>query len=216
MKRALITLAMVMVVWVGPAQAAILFLEDFSGGAAGWGDRDAGEMSVSYDGGNDRMDGTFAASFLPMTDAFRISTGVNFMGDYVTPGLTQISFDLVAANVLPSDLYIRIFGGANLFTYQFTPINLSDTYVVNLDWSAGWNGLSEAAFNAALTSVTALEIQITRNGSGAQSYYLDNVQTLDTDLGGGGGGSAVPEPTMVSMFVLAVAVFSGLRRYTAT
>ncbi len=192
-----------------------MYLEEFNVNAAGWGDRDAGEMSVSYDATNDRMVGSFAVSFLSMSDAFRITSG-NFMGNYVTPGLTQISFDLVAANILPSDLFLRIFSGSDLFTYQFNPVSLSATYVVNLDWSAGWNGLSEAAFNAALTSVTALEIQIARNGSGAQSYYLDNVQTLDTDLGGGDGSSAVPEPTMVSMFVLAVAVFSGLRRYTVT
>ena len=216
MKSALIILALVMVAWAGPASGAVMYLEEFNVNAAGWGDRDAGEMSVSYDGTNDRMVGSFASSFLPMSDAFRITSGLNFMGNYVTPGLTQISFDLTAANVLPSDLFIRIFSGVDLFTYQFNPVNLSDTYVVNLDWSAGWNGLNEAAFNAALTSVTALEIQIARNGSGAQSYYLDNVQTLDTDLGGGGGSSAVPEPTMVSMFVLAVAVFSGLRRYTVT
>ncbi len=215
MKSVLIIFAMIMVVWAGPASGAVLYLEEFNLNAAGWGDRDSGEMAVSYDGTNDRMVGSFAASFLPMSDAFRITSG-NFMGDYVTPGLTQISFGLVAANVLPSDLFIRIFSGADLFTYQFNPVSLSDTYVVNLDWSAGWNGLNEAAFNAALTSVTALEIQIARNGSGAQSYYLDNVQTLDTNLGGGNGGSAVPEPTMVSMFVLAVAVFSGLRRYAVT
>jgi hypothetical protein len=213
MKSALIAFAILMAAWSGRASGAVLYLEEFNVNAAGWGDRDSGEMSVSYDGTNDRMVGSFASSFLPMSDAFRITSG-NFMGNYVTPGLTQISFDLVAANVLPSDLMIRIFSGSDLFTYQFNPVSLSDTYLVNLSWSAGWNGLDEAAFNAALTSVTALEIQIARNGSGAQSYYLDNVQTLHTDLGGGGGGSAVPEPNMVSMFVLAVAVFSGLRRYT--
>lgn len=216
MKKVLIAMAVLMAAWSGPAPGAVLYLEEFNVDAAGWGDRDSGEMSVSYDGTNDRMVGSFAASFLPMSDAFRITSGLNFMGNYVTPGLTQISFDLVSVNVLPSDLFIRIFSGSDLFTYQFNPVNLSDTYVVNLDWNAGWNGLNEAAFNAALTSVTALEIQIARNGSGAQTYYLDNVQTLDTDLGGGGGGSAVPEPNMVSMFVLAVAVFSGLRRYTVS
>ena len=215
MKSALIVFAILMAASAGSVPGAVLYLEEFNVNAAGWGDRDSGEMAVTYDATNDRMVGSFAASFLPMSDAFRITSG-NFMGDYVTPGLTQISFNLVAANVLPSDLFIRIFSGSDLFTYQFNPVNLSDTYVVNLDWNAGWNGLNEAAFNAAITSVTALEIQIGRNGSGAQSYYLDNVQTLDTDLGGGGGGSAVPEPNMVSMFVLAVAVFSGLRRYTVS
>ena len=201
-----------MLAWAGPVPGAVLYQEEFNVNAAGWGDRDAGEMAVSYDGTNDRMAGSFGASFLSMSDAFRISTGANFMGNYVTPGLTQISFDLLAANILPSDLFIRIFSGTELFTYQFNPVSLSDTYVVNLVWNAGWNGENEAAFNAALTSVTALEIQIARNGSGAQSYYLDNVQTLNTVLGGGGD-SAIPEPNVISMFVLALAVFSGIRRF---
>jgi hypothetical protein len=199
----------------GSAQAAILYLEDFDPNPSNWVTRD-GEMTVSHDPGN-FMVGSFGASFLPQSDAFRIASG-NFIGDYTSGTmdhpLTQISFDLVAVNVLPSDLFIRIIGGANTFTYQFSPISMSATYVVNLAWSFGWSGLSESAFNAALASVDALEIQIGRSGSLAQNYYLDNVQTLNTDIGGGGGGDTViPEPTTVSMFVFALGFLFGMRRF---
>lgn len=208
------TIAVLIPMWFGIARGAILYLEDFDPDASGWVDRDAGEMTVSHDSVNDWLVGSFGPSFLPMTDAFRIDTGLNFLGDYVTPGLTQISFDLVAVNVLPSDLFIRIIDGANIFSYQFNPINMSDTYVVNLAWSFGWSGISEAAFNAALASVDALEIQITRNTSVGQTYYLDNVQTLDSDIGGGGGGSSViPEPATVSLFIVALALLVGIRRF---
>jgi hypothetical protein len=200
----------------GTASGAILYLEDFDPDAGGWVGRD-GTMTFAHDPGM-YLSGSFGASFFPQTDAFRIASGANFLGDY--PGaapdpLTQISFDLVAVNVLPSDLFIRIIDGANVFSYQFSPVNLSDTYVVNLVWSFGWSGISEAAFNAALSSVDAVEIQVTSSGFAAQTYYLDNVQTLDTDLGGdpgGGGGSAVPEPATITLLLMAFAMLTQRRR----
>jgi hypothetical protein len=188
--------------------AAILYLEEFIGGANGWGDRDAGEMGVAHDAGNEWMTGSFGATFLPQTDAFRIDTvsdvGGNFTGDYSGNDLTQIRFELFAVNVLPSDLFIRIIDGANIFSYQFNPINVGSwqPYTVDLVWSAGWIGVSEAAFNAALASVDAVEIQITRNTSVAQNYLLDNVQTLDTEIGDPGGPAAVPEPGVLSLVMM--------------
>lgn len=222
MRRVLIKSFMFMaLLMIGPdwARGAILYLEDFAIDESGWVERDSGEMTVSHNaGGGGRLQGSFGTSFLPMSDAFRIATGSNFLGDYTTGTidhpLTQISFDLVAVNTLPADLFIRIIDGANTFTYQFNPINMTDTYVVNLAWSFGWNGLSEAAFNAALMSVDAVEIQLARSGSGAQTYYLDNVQTLNNDIGGGE--SVIPEPTTVSMFILAMGFFVGIRRFVNT
>ena len=186
------------------APAAILFLEEFDAGANGWGDRDPGEMTVTHDAGNEWMSGSFGASFLPQSDAFRIASGTDFLGDYVTPGLTQISFDLFAVNVLPSDLFIRIINGTDIFSYQFNPINAGswETYTVDLTWSFGWVGVSEAAFNAARASVDAIEIQITRNTSVAQTYLLDNVQTLDTIIIDPGGPSAVPEPGALGLMMM--------------
>ena len=194
----------------------MLYLEDFDPDESGWVDRDSGEMTVNHDAGNDWMVGSYGASILPQNDAFRIDSGANFLGDFVTPGITQIRFQFYAVNVLPSDLLIRIIDGANTFTYQFSPLTGAfmnwETFTVNLAWSYGWNGLSEMAFNAALTSVDAVEIQVTRTGNGAQSYYLDNVETLNADLGGGGD-SVIPEPTTVSIFIIALAFFIGIRRF---
>ena len=189
------------------AMGAVVYTEDFSGGANGWGDRDAGEMGVSHQGSvgspaSAAMQGLFGASVLPQTDAFTINSGANFVGNYTTygAGLTQIKFDLYADNVLPSDLFIRIINGSDTFSYQYSLASLAldtwTTFTVDLDFTTGWSGPSLAAFNAALTSVDQLDIQLTRNGNSSQLFYLDNVQTLDTPLngGGGGGGGSVPEP----------------------
>ena len=194
---------------------AILYLEDFDPDNNGWVDRDAGEMTVSHDAGNLWMVGAFGATFLPQTDAFRIASGTDFLGDYITPGLTQLRFDFYAVNVLPSDLFIRIIDGANIFSFQFNPLTVGswETFTVNLAWSYGWLGPSEAAFNAALASVDMIDIQVSRSGSGAQSYYLDNVQTLDTDIGDPGGpDSAIPEPTTISLFMVVGALMMYARR----
>jgi hypothetical protein len=199
------------------ASGAVLTIEEFDAGANGWGDRDPGEMTVSHDAGNEWMVGSFGPTFLPQIDAFVINSGTDFLGDYVTPGLTQIAFDLFAVNVLPSDLFIKIIDGANVFSYQITPINAMswETYTVNLLWSAGWIGLNEAAFNSALTSVDSIEIQLTRNGVGSQSYYLDNIQTLDTELGDPGAPGSIPEPNTLHQ-VLLFALFVLYFRKTST
>jgi hypothetical protein len=199
--------------------AAVLYVEDFDPNIAGWTGRD-GEMTVSHDAVNYWVAGSFAASFLPQDDAFRIDTGTDFLGNYTSGSanhpLTQISFDFYAANVLPSDLFMRIIDGVNTFSYQFTPLNGAlmnwKTFTVNLDWSYGWSGLSEAAFNAALTSVDKLEIQIARRGTGAQTFYLDNVRTLNTDIGGGEPGDAVPEPSIFGLILIAAFLIGALRR----
>lgn len=201
---------------VVPARTAQLYLEEFPTDAAGWTTRD-GEMTVTHDNANDWLVGSFAASFLPQSDAFRIATGTNFLGSYTSGStnhpLTQISFGLNAFNVLPGDLFIRLTDGTNTFSYQFAvsgSTNAWQTYTANLTWSFGWSGLSELAFNSALTSVAAIEIQLSRSGNLAQNYYLDNVQTLNTDIGGGPG--VIPEPSTVSLMISSLAVLAMDRR----
>jgi hypothetical protein len=206
--------AMIVLVMTSWSRGAILDLEDFNGGANGWATRD-GIMAVD-NAVNGYLLGDFGPAFFPQTDAFRIDSGTHFVGDYTTPGITQIRFSFTAVNVLPSDLFIRIIDGANVFSYQFNPVSFSATYVVDLAWSFGWNGLSESAFNTALTSVDAVEIQVTRSGNASQSYQLDNVETLDTDIGGGGPGggpSAVPEPQTLTLLLLAGVALFTVRRH---
>lgn len=209
----------------GGARAAVLYLEGFTDTDGGWGTRD-GEMVVSNDGGNDWLVGSFASQgFFPVpeTDAFLIDSGANFRGGYSTAApnpLTQIQFRLMANDVLPSDLFIRLVNGSDVFSYQFNLGSMSvgswSTFTVNLLWNYGWSGPSESAFNSALGAggVDQVEIQLTRSGTGAQFYFLDDVQTLDTDLGGGGGGggSAVPEPNQALMMLLGAALVYTLRR----
>ena len=200
------------------ATAAILHLEEFNSDV-GVSGRD-GVMTVGYDGGNDWMTGSFPVQgfAFPQTDAFVVDSA-EFTGDYSGNGLTQISFQMYAVNVLPSDLFIRIIDGANVFAYQFSPIagmlNNWEEFTVDLAWSFGWSGLSEAAFNSALTSVDQIEIQLSRNASSFQEYRLDRMQTLDTllDPGGGGGPSAVPEPNTISLLLFMVVVGVSLRRH---
>jgi hypothetical protein len=209
------------------SMGAVMIVEDFSSSANGWGDRDAGvAMAVSYDGGNDWMVGSFASQVffpLPETDAFMINSGTGFLGNYTTgtPNhpLTQIRFDLYADDVLPSDLFIRLVNGADVFSYQFNlgsmVENVWKTFAINLAWTAGWSGPSESAFNTALGAggVDQVEIQLTRNGTGFQSFFLDNISITNTPLDGGGSGNqAVPEPNQFLLLVLGGVMIYSLRR----
>ena len=185
------------------ARSAVVYTENFTAGANGWGDRDSGEMTVSHQASvgspaSAAMRGSFGASFLPQDDAFRIASGGNFIGDYSSygDGLTRIGFDLFANNVVPSDVFVRLLSDTyGTFEYQLNLAALGTgawtTFNVYLDWTYGWQGSNQADFNNALTSVNALEIQLTRNGNSAQQYYLDNITTYDTPLSAA---SAVPEP----------------------
>jgi len=213
------TTALLLALIARSASAAIVTTEDFSTDI-GVTDRD-GIINATYDGGNDWMTGSFSLQMFPVPqqDAFVI-TDPDFTGDYSGNGVTQFSFQMFAVNVVPSDLFIRIVDGANVFSYQFNPIigmlNNWQTFTVDLAYSFGWSG-GESAFNTALTSVDSIEIQITRSGTAAQEYRLDNLQTFDTPLnnGGGGGPSAVPEPNTISFVALVVMFGLAWRRRSA-
>lgn len=202
-------------------QGAVVYTETFFDGANGWGDRDSGEMGVTHQASvgspaSAAMRGSFGASSFPMDDAFRISSGANFVGDYTSygDGLTQLRFDLFANNVVPSDLWVRLISDTyGVFEYQVTLGSFGTgswtTFSLNLDWTYGWQGSSSSDFNLALTSVNALEIQLTRNGNAAQQFYLDNVQTLDNPLSGF---TSVPEPGTGLLFAGALIAVSLRRR----
>mgnify|MGYP003605714709 CR=1 FL=1 len=191
--------------------AAILDIEDFEGGAAGWTDREVGGMTVSHEAAvgspaSGAMQGLFGASFLPQTDAFTLSSGGSFLGTYA--GLTGFTFDLFAQDVLPSDAALRLISGGDTF---FIPLNLGsmtigfwNPFTVSLTYGSGWQG-GASAFNTMLqvSGVDQVELQITTGGSGAQSFFFDNFGTTGDDLGGGGDPvSAVPEPSSVSTMLL--------------
>jgi hypothetical protein len=196
-----------------PVGAAIVIVEDFEGGANGWTDRDAGEMTVTHQASvgapaSGAMQGVFAGQVfaVPQTDAFIINSGTDFLGGYA--GITGFTFDLFALNVLPSDATLRLISGANTFFYTLNlaamGVGVWTGFEVSLTYSSGWVG-GAAAFNAALSSVDQVEVQLTRSGLAAQTYYLDNFATTDQDFGdgGGGGGSAVPEPDSLTLILFA-------------
>lgn len=207
-----------------PVSGAVVALEDFDDGLNGWTTRDAAEMAISWDNVNLWAVGQYGSQVFPSLedDAFRFDTvGGNFTGDY--SDLTQIRFNLNPVNVLPSSLWLRIIDGSDVYEHQIPlagGVNSFHTYTVDLTWSAGWGLGNEQDFLDALTSVDAVEVQVVRSGTGAQSYYLDNFETLDTDLGGGGDpggpGGAVPEPNTLTLLgmMVAFAVSAGRRRWT--
>lgn len=201
-------------------QAAVLFTEDFEGGANGWSGAGGG-MTVTHQGGvgspaSGAMQGVFAAQGMfpiPETDSFVIDSGTNFLGNYA--GLTGFTFDLFAETVLPSDLAVRIWSGANVFFYAQTLDLMSPgawtTFTVPLTYSAGWQDGGEVAFLSALDDVTRVEVQLTRSGSGEQYFYLDNFGTVNTGFNNGGG-SAVPEPSVGIVMLYFGAILISLRK----
>jgi hypothetical protein len=206
----------------GPATAAVLALEDFSVDP-GWMDRDPGEMTVTHNAGIGNpagsLQGTFAAQGapLPEVDAFRIDGGESggvFTGDYYAtyPGFTSWAFQFYADDVLPSALLIRFGDGTNTFQRALTSLVVGldswTTINVSLDY-AGWAGGTASSFSNTLTSLSFVDIQVSRNGTGEQDYFVDNFSLNDALPVSGG--SAVPEPGTLSLLV-AGAVLAGLRR----
>ena len=207
--------------WAGAAGAAVLGTETF-GSLSGWQDRDAGEMAVSFNAGFGNSAGSLQGSFLaqeeasPDTDALRAtaaSSSGGFTGDYWTdvPGFASWSFSFYADDVLPSDLLIRFSDGVNTFVRstlsQVVAQDAWHTVTVPLTY-AGWLGGSASAFSNALSNVTYIDVQLTRNGTAAQDYFVDNFALN----GGSGGGASVPEPSTAGLLLASVAVLRAARK----
>ena len=208
---------------VPAARAAVLGTDTF-GSNPNVGDRDPDEMAVSYNGtiGAGSMQGFFASQdqSSPDSDAFRItssSSGGSFTGDYWTdvPTFASWSFSFYADNVLASDMIVRFNGDGNTFAYSvFNQVSSIDhwyTVTVPLTY-AGWVGGSGLQFTNALGGVTFIDVQITRNGTGAQTYYLDNFSLNGPSESGGGSGGAVPEPSTAGLLLASVAVLRATRK----
>lgn len=206
--------------FTGEAGAAVLGTETFGGGQSGWVDRDVDEMTVSYNAGFGNAAGSLQGSFAaqgassPETDAFRINAGSSggmFTGDYWTdvPGFTAWTFSFYADDILPSDLLIRFNDGVNTFVRSvLSQVAAQDnwyTVTVPLSYS-GWLGGSASAFSNALSNVTFIDVQLTRNGTGAQNFFLDNFTLTDTSV------NAVPEPSTAGLLLASVAVLRAARK----
>lgn len=207
-----------------PARAAVLSTETFGSGSSGWVDRDAAEMTVSYNAGFGNtagsLQGSFAAQGSPAfeSDAFRAtaaSSGGAFSGDFYTtyPTFSYLTFDFLAADVLPSTLIFRIGDGVNTFLYNVSPqlntLAAWTTINVSLAYSGSWLGGSAAQFSNVFNNVTFMDVQVARNGTGAQDYFVDNFTLHD---GPSAGGDAVPEPNSIGLLLVGVGAMYHLRR----
>ena len=213
----------------GAARGAVFYTETFSssgtvGGPSGWVDRDPGKMVDSWNSGFGHPagsdQGTFAAQVfsLPQTDAWEAnstSSGGSFTGDYWvdTVGFTGFRLDFYAANVLPSDATLRFGDGTHVFSYslgsQITAPGQWNQIGVTLNYAlGGWFGGTAAQFSNTLHSVTFVDVQVSRNGRGAQTYYLDNFGLSNSLI-------FVPEPTSGLFWFGWALVFGGLRRKLA-
>jgi hypothetical protein len=205
--------------WSLAAPAAVVFVESFGSGSAGWVDRDPLEMNVLpsvFGNPGFSLEGTFSLLGSPsiQTDAFRAtaaSSSGNFVGDYASlPDFSGWRFDFVAQTILPSDLNFRISDGANIFTWAVSPAELSVNYwrtvFVPAEFSAGWIGAGATQFNTALTNLQWMEIQVTRNGLSAQKFNIDNVEVLDFIP------MPLPEPDTLSFLLIGALIFMMRRR----
>ena len=103
--------------------------------------------------------------------------------------------------------------GTNNFYVALLPLNQGVTtngiwYTVNIPLSysvAPWYGGTSAEFSNMLTSVSEIDIDVSRNGAAAQSYYIDNFRIVNDII-------FVPEPTSGLFWFGWALVFGGLRR----
>ncbi len=204
---------------VGASLAATFYVETFDADDAGWQDRDVGKMSVFYEPsfglGPGSLGGSFAAQgvLFPEIDAFRIagpSSGGAFVGDYLAdvPSYKGWSFSFYAEDVLPSLLMISFDADGTVFNRIVTPqvgsVGQWYTIDVPLSYDGQWFGGSGLAFSNGFANVGYIDIQVSRSGDSAQTYYVDNFEFSELD--------AVPEPTSVALFGIAFAAVYMARR----
>ena len=214
---------LVLMVAATTARGASFYTETFAAGTGGWQDRDPAEMTVSHNAGFGNAAGSLQGSFAsqgvasPEVDDFRADgTGSSaaFVGDYWTdvPNFSSWSFDFYSDDILPSDVIVRFSDGFNTFFRSVSvasSLNAWQSVSVSLSY-AGWFGGSASAFSNALAGVTFVDVQVSRSGTGAQTYFLDNFAL--NGGGGGGGGGAVPEPEQGLLILGAMVLFAFRRR----
>lgn len=206
-------------------RGAVFYTETFSSGVAGWVSRDPGEMQNTWVSGFGDPAGSLEGRYgpqpfvTPQTDAFRAAGAgdtANFMGSYYGPGsagFTGWTFDFYATNVMPSDISVRFGDGTNTFSYaavwEVSSTGAWYTVKVPLTYSPSWFGSGgQTGFSNALSAVSFIDVQVTRSGGSAQSYYIDNFALVNELL-------FVPEPTSGLFWFGWALVFGGLRRKLA-
>jgi hypothetical protein len=178
---------------LGSAQDTLIVEEGWHGGfTEGWRNAVPGGMTDVYwsafsPGGilGGRADGQLFP--VPESGAFfadASASGGRFAGNYYADGYEPESFrfDFLAGETSPSYLWLNWagqYGGTTrVFRTLWTnllPRGVWQSITVPLAYgSGGWSGGSETEFTNALADVQWVEVRVTRNGPGEQSYYLDN------------------------------------------
>lgn len=201
------------------AQGAVLYVETFTGSAPGtFNGRDGTFSTVGYSGTNN-FEGSFAAQtiFSPEVDAIRITESTFFQNYATVYGPTYTTFnwtlDFIAQDIAPSTFNIYFGNATDTFLYSvaLTPVIGLNSFTINLS-SGNWIGGPGSYSSYNLSSMTYIDIQYSRNGTGAQQFFLDNMALNGFEGGGGGGGGAVPEPNTLVLVAFAGVVLLTIRR----
>lgn len=164
------------------ARGAGVHTETFSSGRMGW--TNTGTWVTA--GTNNALRGQFGSQSIPSPEsgswaATNTSSGGAFVGDYDAAGIRLVGFSFMAQDVLPSSALIRWHGPSGSFFRSFLPYVTATGAWCRVAFSladkaaGGWVGGTEEAFQTGLTNVQWVEIQVTRAGTAAQRYFLDEV-----------------------------------------
>lgn len=212
-------------IWLGlslRSSAVVPASETFDVNSAGWLDRDPAEMTVGFAAGfgnpSGSLQGTFASQGSPSfeSDAFRVTSagsGGDFSGNlYLSyTNFSTVEFAFYAEDILPTTFIIRIGDGTNTFLYNLNPQLASaatwTTVSVSLAYLASWLGGSATQFSNLFTSVAFMGVQVGRNGTGVQDYFLDNFTlNFNETL------AAVPEPATFGMLLIGLTTLFMIRK----
>ena len=174
------------------SRAASLATETFTSSTGGWQDRDVDKLNVTNltVGGNPGgcMSGTFPLVTVPSppkVDAF-MATGLlasaNFVGNYTEVEAYLLGFDFRANDNLPgaNGLRVKLISGANSILRRLdTLITATGVWysirVPLVDPQVGGWENDIGQFSAIMSNVTRLEIELIQEGTGQQTYLVDNV-----------------------------------------
>lgn len=224
---AAVALGLLLECWsLAPASAAVFVLESFDDDDAGWFSRD-GDLVVNWGGGVGNAPGSIHGLFSyqdapsPQLDAFRIDhTALRgpWVGDYNTlyPAFTTFTFDFMAADIAPSSFIIQMSDGLNTFIRNLLPqVSGVGGFVgitVPLSFDAGWLGGTATEFSSMLGNVTFIDLQLARNTTAAQNYYIDNFALNDDELPPDPSTVSVPEPSTLQFVTLSLILVVACRK----
>ena len=170
------------------ASAAAKWTESFTGGANGWTGVVNGAASVTFAADQARM--AFAAAGFPNPDTVTLvatnsSSGGAFIGNYRLAGAQLIGLDLLATQVVPSQVTITLAGAADSVSRSLGHLLPATGVWRHVELSlegaeaGGWNESSPGCFEDVLADVRQVRLYVLRNGTLAQACLVDNFHLSD-------------------------------------